>query len=121
VISSCLRAALLLGCLALAAGQALAEDVRTRHRGMTLNANLEMARGKGLEDGVILIAHGLLAHNRMELVAALQRLFKERGLSTLAINFGSASTTATASTIAAACIRIAGATRSTSSMPGSAG
>jgi pimeloyl-ACP methyl ester carboxylesterase len=88
VISSCLRAALLLGCLALAAGQALAEDVRTRHRGMTLNANLEMARGKGLEDGVILIAHGLLAHNRMELVAALQRLFKERGLSTLAINFG---------------------------------
>jgi pimeloyl-ACP methyl ester carboxylesterase len=71
----------------LACGQAFAEDVRTRHRGLTLNANLEMAHGKGLEDGVVLIAHGLLAHNRMELVAALQKLLKERGLSTLAINF----------------------------------
>jgi pimeloyl-ACP methyl ester carboxylesterase len=79
-------------CLALVAygavcGQAFAEDVKTRHRGLTLNANLEMASGKGLEDGVILIAHGLLAHNRMELIGSLQTLLKERGLSTLAINF----------------------------------
>ncbi|HEX2114272.1 MAG TPA: alpha/beta fold hydrolase, partial [Alphaproteobacteria bacterium] len=64
-----------------------AEEVRTRHRGLTLNANLEMAPGKGLEDGVILIAHGLLAHNRLELIAALQRGFKAKGVSTLAINF----------------------------------
>jgi pimeloyl-ACP methyl ester carboxylesterase len=64
-----------------------AEDVATRHRGLTLNANLELAQGKGLEDGVILIAHGLLAHNRMELIASLQRLLKERRLSTLAITF----------------------------------
>jgi pimeloyl-ACP methyl ester carboxylesterase len=88
------RAALRCGCLvlvlaahALLAGLALAEDIKTRHRGLTLNANLEIASGKGLEDGVLLIAHGLLAHNRMELVAALQRLFKDRGVSTLAINF----------------------------------
>jgi pimeloyl-ACP methyl ester carboxylesterase len=64
-----------------------AEEVRTRHRGMTLNAILEMAPGKGLEDGVMLIAHGLLAHNRLELIAALQRGLRDKGLSTLAINF----------------------------------
>lgn len=63
------------------------EEVRTRHRGLTLNGSLEFAKDKGLEDGVVLIAHGLLAHNRMELIVALQRAFKERGLSTLAINF----------------------------------
>jgi pimeloyl-ACP methyl ester carboxylesterase len=61
--------------------------VKTRHRGITLNGNLELAEGKALDDGVILIAHGLLAHNRMELIAALQRGFKAHGLSTLAINF----------------------------------
>lgn len=78
------------GLLALAwaavVGPAAAEEVRTRARGLTLNANLELADGKGLEDGVVLITHGLLAHNRMELIAALQRTLKERGVSTLAIN-----------------------------------
>lgn len=63
-----------------------AEEVTTRHRGLTLNGNLELADGKGLEDGVILITHGLLAHNKMEIISAFQGLFKTRGLSTLAIN-----------------------------------
>jgi pimeloyl-ACP methyl ester carboxylesterase len=71
---------------ALLAASALAEEVTTRHRGLTLNANLELAQGKGLEDGVVLITHGLLAHNKMELIAALQGLLKARGWSTLAIN-----------------------------------
>jgi pimeloyl-ACP methyl ester carboxylesterase len=69
-----------------AAASAQAEEVKTRHRGITLNGNLELADGKALDDGVILIVHGLLAHNRMELITALQRGFKGRGLSTLAIN-----------------------------------
>lgn len=84
--SGCL--ALVLAAHTLLGGPVHAEDVKTRHRGLTVNANLEIANGKGLEDGVILIAHGMLAHNRMELVAALQRLLKDRGLSTLAITFG---------------------------------
>lgn len=84
--SGCL--ALVLAAHTLLGGPAQAEDVKTRHRGLTVNANLEIANGKGLEDGVILIAHGMLAHSRMELVAALQRLLKDRGLSTLAITFG---------------------------------
>jgi pimeloyl-ACP methyl ester carboxylesterase len=70
-----------------AGAPAQAEEVRTRYRGLTINANLEIAAGKGLEDGVIVIAHGMLAHHRMELIAALQKLLKDRGLSTLAITF----------------------------------
>lgn len=77
---------LLLALACLAAMPAAAEEVKTRHRGITLNGNLELAAEKGLEDGVILIAHGLLAHSRMEIIAALQRGLKARGLSTLAIN-----------------------------------
>lgn len=73
--------------LLLLAAPLQAEEVKTRHRGLTLNGNLELAAGKGLEDGVILLAHGLLAHNAMEVIAALQRGLKARGLSTLAINF----------------------------------
>ena len=73
--------------LLLLAAPLQAEEVTTRHRGITLNGNLELAPGKELEDGVILIAHGLLAHNRMELIAALQQGFKKHAYSTLAINF----------------------------------
>lgn len=83
MIARWLLAALLL----LAAAPLEAEEVKTRHRGITLNGNLELAAGKGLEEGVILIAHGLLAHNRIELIATLQGGLKKRGLSTLAINF----------------------------------
>jgi pimeloyl-ACP methyl ester carboxylesterase len=78
--------ALLTALLLLAAAPLAAEEVKTRHRGTTLNGNLELAPDKGLEDGVILIVHGLLAHNRLELITALQRDFKKHRLSTLAIN-----------------------------------
>ena len=67
-------------------GMATAKDVTLSHTGMTLNANLELADGKTIGDGIILITHGTFAHNKMEIVATLQTLFKERGLSTLAIN-----------------------------------
>jgi pimeloyl-ACP methyl ester carboxylesterase len=77
----------LLAAILIAATPAGAEEMRTRHRGLTVNGNLELAPDKGLEDGVILIAHGLLAHNRAEPIAALQRGLKARGLSTLAVNF----------------------------------
>lgn len=70
----------------LAAAPLHAEEVRTRYRGLTVNGNLELAPGKGLEDGVILLAHDQLAHNRAEPMLALQRGLKARGLSTVAIN-----------------------------------
>ena len=80
------RSGLLALLVLFAAASVQAEEVKTRHRGITLNGNLELADGKALDDGVILIVHGLLAHNGMELITALQRGFKGRGLSTLAIN-----------------------------------
>jgi pimeloyl-ACP methyl ester carboxylesterase len=62
-----------------------AEEISTRFRGLTLMGNLELAEGRGLEDGVGLIVHGMLAHDRMEIIAALQKDLTTRGISTLAI------------------------------------
>jgi len=64
----------------------LAAPVQMQHEGVQLNANLELAAGKTVQDGVVLITHGTLAHNGMELIQTLQQGFKERGLSSLAIN-----------------------------------
>ena len=64
----------------------MAEEVNLPLNGLTLNANLELADGKTMGDGMILITHGTLAHNGMEIVATLQNLFKDLELSTLAIN-----------------------------------
>ncbi len=74
-------AALLLACL-----PASAREVTIRHGQLVLNGNLELAEGQTPANGVMLITHGTLAHNRMELISTLQSLLKERGISTLAIN-----------------------------------
>lgn len=74
---------LLAGWLALPLG---AEEVRQQLNGLTLNANLELARGKTLADGVVLIVHGMQAHNRMEIIEAVQQTLKHGGQSSLAIN-----------------------------------
>ncbi len=63
-----------------------AEEVKLSHGGLTLNANLEVVSNEGLADGVVLITHGLLAHNGMEFVATLQDRLAERSLNSLAIN-----------------------------------
>ena len=68
------------------AGLAHANEVTQPFKGITLNANLELAKDKKPADGVILITHGGLAHRGMELVTNLQKLLKERGYNTLAIN-----------------------------------
>ncbi len=65
---------------------AQSEEVKISFNGLTLNANMEIADDKTFKDGVILITHGTLAHNKMEIIAALQGLLKERGVNTLAIN-----------------------------------
>jgi pimeloyl-ACP methyl ester carboxylesterase len=65
---------------------AQAEEVRTRLRGTTLNGELSVAKGKQMEDGVVLLVHGTLAHNKMELIGVLQRQLAARGLSSLAVN-----------------------------------
>lgn len=67
-------------------GLAAAENVNLKLQGLTLNANLEMAPGKALKDGVILMTHGTLAHGRMEIMTALQEAMKARGYNSLSIN-----------------------------------
>ncbi len=63
-----------------------AEEVTHKADGLSLRANLEMASGKSYKDGVVLITHGTLAHNGMELIKALQDGLKGKGYNSLAIN-----------------------------------
>ncbi len=62
------------------------EEVTLTLNGLTLNGNLELAAGKTIGDGIILITHGTFTDNKTEIVATLQALFRERSLNTLAIN-----------------------------------
>lgn len=68
------------------AAAANADEVTLRHKGLLLNASFDLAAGKQLADGVMLITHGGLAHRDMEVITALQTLLKQKGYSTLAIN-----------------------------------
>jgi len=65
---------------------ARAEEVRLKFADTTLNANLALADGKSLKDEVVLITHGTMAHNKMEIIKNLQGLLQEAGRSSLAIN-----------------------------------
>ncbi|UHD15834.1 alpha/beta hydrolase [Thiocapsa bogorovii] len=78
---------ILIGLLAITSlSCAKAEEVNLDFNGLTLNANLEIAEGKQLSDGVVLIMHSFLAHNRMEIIEASQTALLENGQSSLAIN-----------------------------------
>lgn len=78
------RLALVLGLMVV--GTAQAKEVTLPYKGLTLNADLELAAGKKPADGVILITHGMLAHRDMEALVYLRNLLKEKGYNTLAIN-----------------------------------
>jgi len=79
------NAAVIAAALMAAAAAADAAEVKLPYRGLTLNGNLVMPEGKSVADGVVLITHGTLAHNGMEIVHTLQELLQERGLGSLAI------------------------------------
>lgn len=72
--------------LLVCAGPLDAKEVTLLYQGLTLNANLELAAGKKIADGAILITHGSLAHRGMESLVNFQNLFKEKGYTSLAIN-----------------------------------
>jgi len=71
---------------ALFAGALQAEEVKLDHHGLTLNAELEKVEGNWPAGPVVLMVHGTLAHNGMEIITTLQELFAENGISSLAIN-----------------------------------
>jgi len=71
--------------LVLGAFAANAEEITlTNASGQAVNANLQRAEGKTLADGVVLLTHGTLAHNKMEIISTLQELLAERGINSLA-------------------------------------
>ncbi|MCB1876963.1 MAG: alpha/beta hydrolase [Chromatiales bacterium] len=77
-------AAIVLGLL-LAPVSLSAKEVRVGLHDVVLNANLEQ-NDAWPAGPVLLLTHGTLAHRDMEIIRGLQRMFKERGLSSLAIN-----------------------------------
>jgi len=64
------------------------KTITLKHNDIQLTANLKLADGKTLKDDIILMTHGTLAHGKMEIMATLQNLFAENGVSTLAITLG---------------------------------
>lgn len=74
--------------LALTSFSAFATEVSQVSKGITLNANLELASGKVIGKNIILMTHGTLAHGNMEIMSQLQSLFKENELDSLSINLG---------------------------------
>lgn len=65
---------------------AQAKEVKIKHSGLTLNANLNLAPGKSLADGVVLMLHGSLGHKDMEIMRGLQDALIEHKISNLAFN-----------------------------------
>ncbi len=63
-----------------------AEEIALQYKGLTVTANLETGGAGWQQKPVLLMTHGTLAHNRMEIIQSLQGAFKERGYGSLAIN-----------------------------------
>ena len=80
--------ATLITLFALGLNNVWADTLSLKQDGLLLHARLEKASDNWQSDTVLLMTHGTLAHNRMEIMATLQSLFSENGLSSLAINLG---------------------------------
>jgi pimeloyl-ACP methyl ester carboxylesterase len=63
-----------------------AAEVSFKLNGMTLNGNLLVAEDQGVNNRTVLITHGTLGHNKMEIIEALQEQLSAVGLNSLAIN-----------------------------------
>ena len=64
------------------------ETITLKHNDINLTANLKLADGKSLQDGIILMTHGTLGHGKMEIIATLQNQFADNEVSSLAITLG---------------------------------
>lgn len=72
--------------LLLCAATVQAEEVTLKQGDINLRGELELAKDKTLQDGVILMLHGSLAHNKMEIMQTLAELLHDQGYNTLRIN-----------------------------------
>lgn len=64
----------------------MAEEVTQQFNGLTLNANLVLAEGQTLEDPIAVILHGIMGHNKMEVIESTQRALFDNDYSSLAFN-----------------------------------
>jgi hypothetical protein len=86
MLHRCIKSLFAVLCIAVLSGPAQAEEISLEVEGLTVLGNLETAPGKSLKsDGAVLLVHDTLAHNRMEILSALQELLREQGLNTLSI------------------------------------
>jgi pimeloyl-ACP methyl ester carboxylesterase len=73
--------------LALSPSATRAELVTQEYLGLTVSANLELARDKTLKDhGALLLVHDTLGHHSAPTVAKLQSALSARGVNTIAIS-----------------------------------
>ncbi|MFP4462725.1 MAG: alpha/beta hydrolase [Guyparkeria sp.] len=63
-----------------------ADRVELEHDDMTLIGHMEMAPDSEVEDGVVLMVHGTLAHGQMEIMRGMQELLRDAGYNSLSIN-----------------------------------
>lgn len=70
----------------LAAVTLQADEVTVKQGELELRADLTLAEGKTAQDGVIVLLHGTLAHNKMEIMQSLSDLLKAKGYNTLNVN-----------------------------------
>ena len=80
--------AVLLAAAALAPEDASAREVTLPHSGLTLNATLEIAAGKSLADGVVMMVHGTMQHNDFSTMREFRTMLRTKGFSTLVVNLG---------------------------------
>ena len=64
---------LLVVCLSAFTPAISAKEITLAHKGLNISANLEVAEGSNIKNGVVLMTHGTLAHNKMEIMSTLQR------------------------------------------------
>lgn len=62
------------------------KEIKEKYNGLTVNANLMMADGKGYSDDIVLLTHGTLTHKGRSTYSHLQKNLAANGISSLAIN-----------------------------------
>ena len=77
---------ILISSLLLFSTNLFSEEVTLKYKDLTLNANLELADGKTLKDGVVLMTHGTLAQSKHSVMEQLQQSMLDNGMSSLSIN-----------------------------------
>ncbi|MBK8453903.1 MAG: alpha/beta fold hydrolase [Thiofilum sp.] len=72
--------------LSLGLAPLFAQEVTVKQDHLTLRADLNLASDKKIQDGVVLLLHGTLAHNRVEIIKTVAELLNDKGFNTLSIN-----------------------------------